>query len=759
MYKHTSKLASYDFESQIDVNILGHIFENSLNEIESVNAEIEGGDFDKQKSKRKKDGVFYTPKYITKYIVENTIGKLCDQKKTELGFKEEEYFKGRKNRQKATITKLVTILDDYRDWLLQLTICDPACGSGAFLNQALDFLIKEHTYIDELKTKVLGGGLQFPDIENTILENNIFGVDLNEESVEIAKLSLWLRTAQPRRKLNDLSSNIKCGNSLIDSKAVAGDKAFNWEEQFPKIFEKGGFDVIIGNPPYVQHRNLIQFSEFFKTIYKVYTGTSDLSVYFYEKGLSILKEKGMFAFINTNKFFNSEYGEKLRDFLVNFDIVKILNFEQVSIFKGALVSSTINIIRKTQSENDTIYIEFKKENLEIESFETEILKRKRLVTKEYLRKNSWIFENKMIGNIIDKIKSKGKFLGEIEGVDIKRGITTGFDDAFVLQRSNSLNKDYSEISKKLLRGRDIGRYWLNDSDLNLLFIPWHFPLHDNSSISGASVIAEESMKEGYLQLYNHLSSFKKKLSLRNKKETGVRYEWYVLQRCAASYYELFDRDKIVWGLITGNWGFSLDTEKHYLTSSSFFLTSEKINLQLLLLLLNSSLYKFYFENVGELTAGGAYVLKKASVEKFVYPSKVSEKSTIAFLSKAIVFNGLNSEFKACIGKFKKYLHQIFKVEKLSKKLQNWHDLEFGEFIKELNKAIKANNKLLVKDGLEEIPTLTKKDEFEWLDLFEDNKQKAQALQTQINQTDAAIDAMVYELYGLTEDEIAIVENS
>ena len=267
------------------------------------------------------------------------------------------------------------------------------------------------------------------------------------------------------------------------------------------------------------------------------------------------------------------------------------------------------------------------------------------------------------------------------------------------------------------------------------------------------------MKEGYLRLYNHLSNFKEKLSLRNKKETGVRYEWYVLQRCAASYYELFDRDKIVWGLITGNWGFSLDKEKHYLTSSSFFLTSENINLQLLLLLLNSSLYKFYFENVGELTAGGAYVLKKASVEKFVYPTKVSEKSTIAFLSKAAVFNDLNSEFKVCISKFKKYLHQIFKLEKLSKKLQNWQDLEFGNFINELNKAIKLSNKQRLKDNLQEVPTLTKKDEFEWLDLFEENKQKATELQNQINQTDKEIDAMVYELYGLTEDEISIVENS
>jgi type I restriction-modification system DNA methylase subunit len=235
LYKHTKALSDYDFESQVDVNILGHIFENSLNEIESVNAEIEGTDFDKQKTKRKKDGVFYTPKYITKYIVDNTVGKLCEEKKTEFTIVETEFTP---NRQTATKKRLLANLESYRTWLLQITICDPACGSGAFLNQALDFLIKEHSYLDELQTKLLGGGFIFPNIENTVLENNIFGVDLNEESVEIAKLSLWLRTAQPRRKLNSLNDNIKCGNSLIDSKAVAGNKAFHWETEFPNIFKE-----------------------------------------------------------------------------------------------------------------------------------------------------------------------------------------------------------------------------------------------------------------------------------------------------------------------------------------------------------------------------------------------------------------------------------------------------------------------------------------------------------------------------------------
>jgi type I restriction-modification system DNA methylase subunit len=188
LYEHTLKLSNYDFDTEVDVNILGHIFENSLGEIENVQAEIKGEIVDSQKNKRKKDGIFYTPKYITKYIVENTIGNLCEAKKIELNIIDEEYAKGRKNRKKDTIKALDDNLSKYRDWLLNLTILDPACGSGAFLNQALDFLITEHRKIDDLRAQVFGSGLVFSDITTDILERNIYGVDLNEESVEIAKL-------------------------------------------------------------------------------------------------------------------------------------------------------------------------------------------------------------------------------------------------------------------------------------------------------------------------------------------------------------------------------------------------------------------------------------------------------------------------------------------------------------------------------------------------------------------------------------------
>jgi len=263
LYQHTLKLSEYDFASEVDVNILGHIFENSLNELDEMKAKLsnpmghgnpmghdpleKGHDpleknlnpLEKQISKRKKDGVFYTPKYITKYIVENTVGKLCTEKKLELEINEDDYFNsGVKPIAKKTKQPLLDKLTQYRNWLLQITIIDPACGSGAFLNEALNFLITEHTYIDELQAKLFGDALILSDVEKSILENNLFGVDLNEESVEIAKLSLWLRTAQPNRKLNDLNSNIKCGNSLIDDATIAGEKAFNWQKEFPQIFKE-----------------------------------------------------------------------------------------------------------------------------------------------------------------------------------------------------------------------------------------------------------------------------------------------------------------------------------------------------------------------------------------------------------------------------------------------------------------------------------------------------------------------------------------
>jgi type I restriction-modification system DNA methylase subunit len=695
--KHARKLANYDFESQVDVNILGHIFENSLNEIESVNAEIEGGEFDKQKSKRKKDGVFYTPKYITKYIVENTVGKLCQEKKTELGFKEEEYYKSRTNRPKKKLQELVNVLDTYREWLLQLTICDPACGSGAFLNQALDFLIKEHRYIDELKANVLGGGLVFSDIENTILENNIYGVDLNDESVEIAKLSLWLRTAQPRRKLNDLNSNIKCGNSLIDSKAVAGDKAFNWEIEFPQIFKKGGFDVVIGNPPYVDIKALdVQIvKELFK---KFETSENRINLYsiFIEKGFKLLNNKGCLSFINPNSILvNSSY-TKIRKLLLKHmtSIIKLPD----DVFKDAKVETIIFELRKNSKLENVDCIIYNKED-KISFIDNNLIKS--ISKNEWMNNESWnynIYISPEQQKIINKIHFESKELNEV--ADFTLGITPydkykGHSKEIIKNRAYHSNEKINKTYKPIITGENITRYFVDNTIKEYIsYGEWLGAPREERFFTEPRILIRQIVSGKPPRIY-----------------AGFTNE--------DLYYT-----QIGFGIIPKG-GF--------------------IQVKSLLCLLNSKLINFYHKFCFlDLEKELFQKILIANCKKFPI-KKITKENENVFNQKADIMFFLNKDLQETSNKFQRTIQRKFDgLEKLPKKLESWYELTYAEFIKELaKKKIK----------------LTLSEEAEWETYFNAEQQKAQALQSQITQTDKEIDQMVYELYGLTEDEIAIVENS
>ncbi|SOS47420.1 Restriction endonuclease subunit M [Tenacibaculum dicentrarchi] len=700
LYKHTKKLSEYDFDSQVDVNILGHIFENSLNEIESVNAEIQGANFDKQTSKRKKDGVFYTPKYITKYIVDNTVGKLCIEKKIELGIKEDDYFKGRKNRNKTTIIKLVSFLDVYREWLLKLTICDPACGSGAFLNQALDFLIKEHTYIDELKTKLLGGFLVFPDIENKILENNIFGVDLNEESVEIAKLSLWLRTAQPRRKLNNLNSNIKCGNSLIDSKTVAGDKAFNWKNEFSEIFENGGFDVIIGNPPYGAELD-IKSSYFIEKNFKSFEYQVNTYVVFYEKGIDLLKDLGVLGFITPATFTYQHYFKKIRSIFNKYSIINFVKY-YYEVFDDADIGDGITlIISKEKNIKSDISVLKCKNKLEAETLNSKIFKYENVVNSD----ETYNLNDSDLN--IQKILKKGNKLGELTQIIV--GI-----------KPYQTNKGKPKQTKEDVKEKK----FTSTSKIDETYIN--------------CVIGKDFHKYRFVQKPEMYLSY------------GV---WLAEPRNIAPF---FDDNKIIIRQTSDRIIATIDNKKRINLNNVYNIKApENIDIKHLLGILNSKLIKVIYQNISQEKGRLFAEVKKVNLNKI--PIVKSSNNNISQNVSRILID--YEFFQKVNNNFQNYLKQKFQLEKLSKKLQNWHELEFGDFIKELNKAIKSNNKELVKNELPIIPVLTKLDEMDWMDVFTVKKSEAQALQTQINQTDKEIDAMVYKLYNLTDAEIAIVENS
>lgn len=720
---NTVTLSNYDFNTEIDVNILGHIFENSLNEIEEITLAIQGKEIDKSKTKRKKEGVFYTPKYITSYIVKNTLGSLCNEIKNELGIIEEDY--SPENKSKDTRRRLVNTLDAYRDRLLKITICDPACGSGAFLNQALDYLINEHKYIDELKAKLLGESLILSDIETGILENNLFGVDINEESVEIAKLSLWLRTARKNRKLNNLSDNIKCGNSLIDDPAIAGQKAFNWHKEFPQVFANGGFDIIIGNPPYVRQELIDKVQkQYLAENYIVGNGVADLYVYFYERSLSILKDKGSLGFITPNKWFKTKYGYNLRKYLIGYDIKRFIDFFELNIFEEASTEPQIAIISKANSSVSLIYNPVRNIsdfiNLNYASIE---------INKTALSDDIWVFNTGIEEQILSKIKEDSVALLDYSSNNIYRGIITGLNQAFIIDKKikdKIIKEDpkSADLIKPYVTAVDIDKWYLHHPQ-KLYFINTYYDL-------------DISLYKG---IYKWLLQFDEELQKRQDK--GLHH--FNLRAC--KYYHKFEDPKIIYIYTAVEHKFYYDTESYYINNSSFMITNVD---KFLSVWLNSKVFDFYkrlnFVAYGDAAEAGRVKLDYNKMVNVPIPVLTDEQKQ-PFIEKADLMLSLHKELNTLKDNFLKFIISQFDLQTTSKKLDNWNLLDPKQFITELKKNLKTEKK----------QDLSKSDELRWFTLFSEQKAGTDIIQTQINQTDTEINKMVYELYGLTEEEIKIVE--
>ncbi|HOG20157.1 MAG TPA: N-6 DNA methylase, partial [Salinivirgaceae bacterium] len=628
LHEHTLKLSNYDYASEVDVNILGHIFEHSLNELEEIKANLEGKEVDKSKTKRKKDGIYYTPKYITKYIVENTVGKLCDEKKQELGIVEEDYITDRK-RNISTKKNLLNRLELYRAWLLKLTICDPACGSGAFLNQALDFLIKEHRYIDELIAKVTGASIVFEDIEISILENNLFGVDLNEESVEIAKLSLWLRTARPQRKLNDLNDNIKCGNSLIDDPEVAGDKAFNWEAEFPQVFAEGGFDVVIGNPPYGAELNELEKEKISSEFQLVKSKVSDSYLFFTLKMILLTKKNGYLGIIIPNTWMLINSTKEFRKSLLNYNIHEIIDYGD-GIFNNVTVES-ITLILQNNFEKNKISAIRKKENVEISN--------------NQVNRSVWLKDedcrilldiNEDIESIISKLKINSKSFDKVAEIiwgikpyQIGHGQPKQ-NKEMLKQRIYHSKIKLNEEWKPLLVGSNINRYSKNVEQIEYIKYGKNlmYPSNENKILSDKLLMRQTS-----------------------------------------------DILRVVF-----------DDEKYYPQNSIFIITVSEVNIHLkyFLSILNSKLIQFFY-TINNPQKGKTFAEIKPSIIKKIPVKNISSKEQQPFIDKADQMLSLNKELQEILQKFIRILERRFEIDKIPNRLQEWHTLSYNEFLNELRK--------------------------------------------------------------------------
>ena len=633
LVEHSKRLSEYDFESDVDVNILGHIFENSLTEIEEITNAITAGHAvtvgqavtagHAPLQRRKQDGVFYTPQYITKYIVENTVGRLCVEKKNQLGIIESEYFTDQR-RQKQTKLKLLEKLHDYRQWLLQVTILDPACGSGAFLNAALQFLMAEHKQIDEMEAKVTGSAIVFQDVENSILENNLYGVDINEESVEIAKLSLWLRTAKPHRKLNSLNQNIKCGNSLISDPTVAGDKAFNWQEQFPKVFEKGGFDVVIGNPPYGYiFTNKSHFS-YIENNYKTAEYKIDAYSVFIERSICLCKPDAYISMITPYTYLSGIYFSQLRTYLSNLCFCNLAIMGK-KVFADADVDTGIFVIQKGKNDNSNnkVAIIDYRQNEEVRDFQDEDV--------YFVNQGDLFFDysNKIVVcpqkqlNLYKKINQDNKKLQEL--VYFYHGIQTRGNKESIRETKESDN--YYPI----LRGRDFNRFSPPIEQV-------YFDLRKENIKSGGDLSFHQTPK---------------KIIIRT---TG---------------------DSIV---------ASIDYNANLVLNSVNIVTTKNndFELEFLLCVLSSSLMRYWY-NLTVQEVGKTFAeVKIVYLEQIPIPS-IDIESQKPFVTLAKTMLSLNEQLQEKRSRFLRRLSENMENIKITTALQTFDELDFAGFVAELKK--------------------------------------------------------------------------
>jgi len=715
-------LSEYDYRSDLNVNILGHIFEQSIADLEKIKTSIKKGEppfFQEEKNgKRKAFGIFYTPEYITKHLVKETIGKWLQDRRLELGElelpdltdKDYDLIKITKQGTLKTNSKIElhkNFWNQYLEKLLSIKILDPACGSGAFLVQCLDFLISEYRIIkkelqllnppeppDEFKPKLKQGiTLDFKvnefDIEEHILKNCLFGVDLNFESVEITKLALWLKTVSRGKVLCDIEYNIQQGNSLIDDTKIVENFAFDWDKRFKNVMQHVGFDVIIGNPPYVDIKQIPNhIVNYFFENYKTCENRINLYSIFIEKGICLLNSKGFLSYINPNSFLvNSSY-LKLRKLMFDglFRVIKMPD----DVFEDANVETAIFLYQKDVKHQfaETFYYQ---RNDKITGIEIDDYK--------LIEKSNWngkflsfnIYTTNEILGILKKCYEGTELLGDCS--DISLGITPydkykGHSEETIENKVFHSPVKIDDTYKPLISGENI--------------VPF---------------IVSENIKE-YIQYGDWLGA-KRDERFFTEPRIIVRQ---ILSGKPPKIYAGYTNKPLYFTQI----GFSIIPKP------------ELLDCKYVLALLNSSLlnfiHKYRFLDIQKDT------FQKILIEncKLLPIKLISIDEQKPFVEQVNILIASNKKLSEITNNFTDLLISDLKLPKLSNKLENWYNLSWTELNDELNKQ-KKNIQL---------KELTK-----WKAFYSEQQPIALNISILICKITSIIDDMVFQLYSISDNYI------
>ncbi len=669
----------YEF-SVLSVEILGSAYEQFLGKVIRV-TEGHHVKIEEKPEVRKAGGVYYTPQYIVDYIVQQTVGKKTDGKSP--------------------------------SEIASLRIVDPACGSGSFLLGAYQYLLdhyrawytSHHQPARGRKEQPLTpDGFLTTAEKKRILTSHIFGVDIDTNAVEVTKLSLLLKCLEGEthasiqqqfalwneRVLPSLDDNIRSGNSLIgldfyDLELDFGEpkkiKPFSWEKSFPAVFAQGGFDVVIGNPPYVRQELLGDQKNYFRQKYKVYHGVADLYTYFFERGLGLLSEQGLFGIIVANKWMRAAYGEPLRRWLKSQNIKQIIDFGDLQVFQGATTYPCIFISGKGAVESAIEVTAMK--TLTFDSLSGYVDEHHVNIDQSSLDDAGWNLGSETEQQLLTKIRSAGIPLGEYVKGKIFYGIKTGLNEAFVIDAAThdrliAEDPRSAGVIKPFLAGRDIKRYREPKSDKFLIFFPKGFTDRKRNGKG----YPWRWMQENFTSIANHLAPFEADA----KKRCDKGDYWWELRAC--DYYEEFEKPKIIYQVFQVLPCFIWDTQGHYCNNAIWIIPTED---QMLLAILNSKL--------------GWYLIGKNCTK---------------------IQNGYQLIFK--------YLEKV--------PVKNIDQTNLSE--SSLRTTIITNVDLMLQLN-KDLEAATLPDQKEHL-------------KARIGHTDDKINRMVYQLYGLTEEEIRIVEN-
>ncbi len=511
--------------------------------------------------------------------------------------------------------------------------CNIICGNSLIDEFKGNKLISEsellHNVSQNSQQTLFQSGVDSLLNELIHLQDRLFFVKEHDEKEEIK---------QSIQKIYDaiILEQIQGNPDLIEEyyEAVSGPSQpfIIWQLYFPKVFrDNGGFDVVIGNPPYVQLQKTINEEtgaklgdSYANKGFQTFVKTGDIYCLFYEQGYNLLRKDGVLSFITSNKWMRAGYGEKLRGFFAKHTNPTVLiDFAGQKIFESATVDVNILTFTKNENKGQTRAC-IVKENC-TDNLSVYVNRKGRIVV--FDNADGWVILSATELSIKHKIEAVGIPLKDWD-IAINYGVKTGYNDAFIISSSvkeQLIQQDpkSAELIRPILRGRDIKRYSFVNSNLYLLYIPWHFPLVDDEGIVGALETAENCFKTQYPAVYNHLLHHKEALSKRNQAETGIRYEWYALQRYGAKYMDDFNKQKIMYNDINQRLSFCLVPEGFYCNNTVYFIADTPYN-KYLLAFLNSKLIDWYYKNLSVQLGEKAVRMFSIYVENIPIPKLESD---------------------------------------------------------------------------------------------------------------------------------------